>query len=59
VGGTVFLFFMWVALFLWHCFCGFGHGLTSFGLHGIPFGIWSLRLLSESTLKAAFPDGPR
>jgi hypothetical protein len=34
-------------------------GLTPFGLLGIPFGIWSLRLLSEPAVKAAFPDGPR
>ena len=33
-------------------------GLTPFGLLGIPFGIWSIRLLNDPKVQAAFPDGP-
>ncbi|EMI27248.1 hypothetical protein [Rhodopirellula europaea] len=33
-------------------------GLTPFAFLGIPFGIWSIRLLNDPTVQAAFPDGP-
>ena len=34
-------------------------GLSPFGVLGIPFGIWSIRLLNDPAVQAAFPDGPR
>lgn len=33
-------------------------GLTPFALLGIPFGIWSIRLLNDPAVQAAFPDSP-
>ncbi len=33
-------------------------GLTPFALLGIPFGIWSIRLLKDPAVQAAFPDSP-
>ena len=30
--------------------------ITPFMIAGIPFGIWSLRLLSEPVVRASFPD---